>query len=168
MVSKDGKQAQGTQSTWNSTKTDGIELDTANRKATCGQLKHSIKERSVRPRQHLPPSSLDDQQRTGAVHITLTLHESYTQLPVGTSKERPPGDSQRAPRRDMTQGASAGAVTTAYNFTGHACLNRSLNRIISMRDLGLQHQLLLHCVFNSNRIARCFLHTAALCQRDAQ
>jgi hypothetical protein len=42
-----------------------------------------------------------------AVHITLTLHESYTQVLVGTSKERPPGDSRRAPRRDITQGTMA-------------------------------------------------------------
>jgi hypothetical protein len=65
---------------------------------------HSIEESSVRPRQHLPRTSLGEQQRTRAVHITLTLHESYTQLPVGTSKERSPGGSQRAPRRDITQG----------------------------------------------------------------
>jgi hypothetical protein len=65
---------------------------------------HSIEERSVRPKQHLPPRSLGDQQRTRAVHITLTLHESYTQLLVGTSKRRPPGDSRRALRRDITQG----------------------------------------------------------------
>jgi hypothetical protein len=36
---------------------------------------HSIKERSVRRRQHLPPRSLGEQQCTRAVHITLTLHE---------------------------------------------------------------------------------------------
>jgi urease beta subunit len=38
------------------------------------------------------------------VHITLTLHKSYTQFPVGTSKEQSPGDSQRACRRDVAEG----------------------------------------------------------------
>jgi hypothetical protein len=64
---------------------------------------HSIKERSVRPRQYLPPRSLGEQQRRRTVHITLTLHESDTQLRVGTSKERPPGARRRAPRRDIAQ-----------------------------------------------------------------
>jgi hypothetical protein len=64
----------------------------------------SIKVRSVRSRQHRPPGSLGEQQRTGTVHITLTLHKSYTQFPVGTSKERSLGDCRRRCRRDATQG----------------------------------------------------------------
>jgi hypothetical protein len=64
----------------------------------------SIKVRSVRSRQHRPPGSLGEQQRTGAVHTTLTLHKSYTQFPVGTSKERSAGDSWRACRRDVAEG----------------------------------------------------------------
>jgi hypothetical protein len=64
----------------------------------------SIKVRSVRSRQHRPPRSLGKQQRTGAIHITLTLNKSYTQFPVGTSKERPPGDSRRASRSDVAEG----------------------------------------------------------------
>jgi hypothetical protein len=48
--------------------------------------------------------SLSENQCTGAVHITLTLHKSYSQIPVGTSKERSPGDSQKACRRDVAQG----------------------------------------------------------------
>jgi hypothetical protein len=58
----------------------------------------------VRPRQHLPPRSLGEQQRARPVYITLTLHKSHTQFPVGTSEKRPPGDSRRACRRDLTQG----------------------------------------------------------------
>jgi hypothetical protein len=56
---------------------------------------HSIKEGSVGSRQHLPPGSLGEQQRSRAVHVTLTLHQSQTQFPVGTefgsgaSKKRP-------------------------------------------------------------------------------
>jgi hypothetical protein len=38
------------------------------------------------------------------VHITLTLHKSYTQFPVGTSKEHSPGDSQAACRRGAAEG----------------------------------------------------------------
>jgi hypothetical protein len=53
---------------------------------------------------HLPPRSPGEQHRTRAVHKTLTLRKSYTQLPVGTSKQRPASDSQRAPRRDVIQG----------------------------------------------------------------
>jgi hypothetical protein len=52
----------------------------------------------------MPPRSLGEQQRTGAVHITLTLPKSKTQLPVDTSKEQPPGDRQRAPQPDIAQG----------------------------------------------------------------
>jgi hypothetical protein len=36
--------------------------------------------------------------------MTLNLHERPSQIPVGTSKKRPSGDSQRAPRRDIAQG----------------------------------------------------------------
>jgi hypothetical protein len=36
--------------------------------------------------------------------MTLTLHKSDTQLPVGTSKERSPGDSRRTRRRDVAEG----------------------------------------------------------------
>jgi hypothetical protein len=50
---------------------------------------NSSKECSVRPRQHLPPESLGEQQRTRAVHVTLTLQSAHTQFPVGTSKKRP-------------------------------------------------------------------------------
>jgi hypothetical protein len=38
------------------------------------------------------------------IYITLTLHNSYTQFPVGTSKERSLGDSRRACRRDVAEG----------------------------------------------------------------
>jgi hypothetical protein len=64
----------------------------------------SIKVRSVRSRQHRPPGSLGEHQRTGAVHITLTLHKSHTQFPVGTSKERSSGNSRRECRRDVAEG----------------------------------------------------------------
>jgi hypothetical protein len=63
----------------------------------------SIKKRIVRPRQHLPPGSLGQQQRTGAVHRTLTLHGSWVQFLMATSEKRTPGDSQRARRRDIAQ-----------------------------------------------------------------
>jgi hypothetical protein len=42
--------------------------------------------------------------KSSTVHITLTLYESHDQLPVGTSKKRPPGDRQRVHRCDITQG----------------------------------------------------------------
>jgi hypothetical protein len=41
---------------------------------------------------------------TRAVHITLTLHESHTQFPVGNSKKQPPFDSHRACICDVAQG----------------------------------------------------------------
>jgi hypothetical protein len=44
--------------------------------------------------------------RSGAHNpdITLTLHKSYNQFLVGTSEERPSGDSQRACQRDVAEG----------------------------------------------------------------
>jgi hypothetical protein len=36
--------------------------------------------------------------------MTMTLPKSYTQFPKGISKERSPGDSQRACRRDVAEG----------------------------------------------------------------
>jgi hypothetical protein len=48
----------------------------------------SIKVRSVRARQHRPPRSLGKQQRTGAIHITLTLNKS---TPQSTPHHLPPG-----------------------------------------------------------------------------
>jgi hypothetical protein len=72
----------------------------------CATSELSIKERSVRPRQHLPLRSLGGQQRAGAVQITLTLHKNHAQFPVGTSKKRPVGVSQRACRRDVPQGTN--------------------------------------------------------------
>jgi hypothetical protein len=60
---------------------------------TTHTTQRSITVRSVRSRQHRPPGSLGEQQRTGTVHITLTLHKSDTQFPVGTSKERSSGAS---------------------------------------------------------------------------
>jgi hypothetical protein len=71
---------------------------------TARSTERSIKERSVRPRQHLPPRSLGKQQRARTVHITLTLNKIHTQFPVGTSKKRPPGDSQRPRQRNIAQG----------------------------------------------------------------
>jgi hypothetical protein len=103
MIRKDGKQAQGTYSTYNNTRSDVKELDTTNRNSKCG-LQNTIKEGSFRPRRHVPPRCLGEQQHTRAVHITLTLHQIHTLLPVDTSKERPPVDSQRARRRDIAQG----------------------------------------------------------------
>jgi hypothetical protein len=38
------------------------------------------------------------------MHITLTLHKSYSQFPVGTSKELSSGDSWRVCRRDVADG----------------------------------------------------------------
>jgi hypothetical protein len=67
----------------------------------------TFKERSVHPRQHLLPCSHGRQQRTRAVHMTMPLHWSHTQFPVGTSKKRPRGDSQRALRHDIALGTKA-------------------------------------------------------------
>jgi hypothetical protein len=67
----------------------------------------SITVRSVRSRQHRPPGSLGEQQRTGTVHITLTLHKSNTQVPVGTSKEQSSGDCWSAYRRDFALAKSS-------------------------------------------------------------
>jgi hypothetical protein len=53
---------------------------------------------------HLPPQSIGERPRARAVHRTLTLHKSQSQFPVGTSKKRPPGDSQRTIRSDISQG----------------------------------------------------------------
>jgi hypothetical protein len=50
------------------------------------------------------PEALVSNSAQERVRTTLTLHESYTQFPVGTSKEGPPGDNQRAYRRDVAEG----------------------------------------------------------------
>jgi hypothetical protein len=91
------EQLNGTKSSRNqhTNTTHGTQHNTAQR---------SINVRSVRSRQHRPTGSLGVQQRTGAVHITLTLHKSYTQFPVGTSKERSSRDSWRACRCDVAEG----------------------------------------------------------------
>jgi hypothetical protein len=39
------------------------------------------------------------------VQTTLALQKSDSQFPVGTSKKRPPGNSQRACQRNIAQGA---------------------------------------------------------------
>jgi hypothetical protein len=75
---------------------------------------------------HLQPRSVGEEQRARAVHVTLTLHKSHTQLPVGTHKKRPWGDSQRARRRDIAQDmelcvapwACRGASTQAWPWDG--------------------------------------------------
>jgi hypothetical protein len=99
---KDGEQAQEPKEP--RTTVNGTKASHNKHTNTTHTSKRSIKEGSVRSRQHRPPGSLGEQQRTGAVHIILTLHKSYTQLPVGTSKERSPGDSKRACRRDVAEG----------------------------------------------------------------
>jgi hypothetical protein len=40
------------------------------------------------------------------VHTALTLQKSHNQFPVGACKKRPPGASQRACRRDISQGTA--------------------------------------------------------------
>jgi hypothetical protein len=70
------------------------------------------------------PEALASNNGTRAVHITLTLHESYTQLPVVTCKERPQGDSQRTAQRDIAQGRKVphdgpAEVPVRLNAGGH-------------------------------------------------
>jgi hypothetical protein len=68
---------------------------------TTGSL---TKVKSVHPSQHLAPLCLGKQQGPREGLITLTLHKSHTQFPVGTSTNCAPGNSQRARRRDISQG----------------------------------------------------------------
>jgi hypothetical protein len=102
MISNEGKRAHGPEI--NTSLAEKNSQQTGTRRTT----EHSIKERNVRPRQHLPPRSLGEQQghvyRARAVHVTLTLHKSHIRCPVGTGKKQPPGDSQRARRRSIAQG----------------------------------------------------------------
>jgi hypothetical protein len=49
---------------------------------------------------------LGEQQGATAVHITLTLYKSHTEFQVGTSKNRPRGDIQRACRNNIAQGTN--------------------------------------------------------------
>jgi hypothetical protein len=57
------------------------------------------------PMQHVRSQRLGKQQGARAVHETLTLHKSHTRFLVGTIKKRPPGDIQRARRRDIALGS---------------------------------------------------------------
>jgi hypothetical protein len=70
---------------------------------TATTTEHSIKEK----RQQLPPCSLCEQRRTGAVHKTLTLHKSHAQLPVRTTQRNvPQGDSERVRRSNIAKGTT--------------------------------------------------------------
>jgi hypothetical protein len=64
---------------------------------TATTAEHSIKEGRARPRQHLPPCSVGEQQRTRADHMYKTLmlykSDSHAQFPVSTGEKRPLGSA---------------------------------------------------------------------------
>jgi hypothetical protein len=87
------------------TKTDAEVSGTANRHAPKPQKNtRSRKGMSAQGNTCQPAALASDS--ANSVHITLPLYKSHAHCPVGTTEKRPPADSERVCRSDITQGAN--------------------------------------------------------------